>query len=158
MLRTIWSVSRAAKDASASSSYLAPPHPLITNASMVIGARSHASQVDRAGNLLLRATRKLQLPRTFGQLGPSLRIKIPPSEALNLRALGRFALEATSANLPKQARFPLPRMLSGYIRYVAFFEIRKVRPFPVCNDRATQRSSVFGNTAAYGSYISTMRK
>ena len=59
-----------------SGAFLAPDHSAVDKTTLANAMRAHASQVDRSGKLVLRTARKLRLPRTFGQMGPSQRIKM----------------------------------------------------------------------------------
>ena len=159
LLRALWCVARS-DDAFPSSAhtYLLPPHPAVNKDSLTKAVKAHTSKLQRTGKLVMRTTRKLHLPKDFGKLGPAQRIKTLKAAALNPRVLDRFVFDATSANLLKQVKGSLPGMASAYRCYISFCELRNFTPFPAKEEVATQRSSVFGNTSTYGSYVCHLEK
>ena len=102
----------------------------LTNTSLAKALRAQPAHVQNSGKIILRASRKLHLPRHFGQFGPAQRIRVLRPDATTSRAMIRFVFEATSANLLKQVRGSPPSMASAYNCYTAFCEMRKA-PFPV---------------------------
>ena len=118
--------------------FLVPDHSAVDKTTLVKEMRDHASHVGRSGKLVLRAARKLHMPRTFGKLGPDQRIKMLRAAALTPSVLGRFVFDATSANIPKQVKGPLPSMASAFRCYASFCELRKVPCLPVLGETVPQ--------------------
>ena len=102
VLRTIWDSLRADSSLSAIPDQPLPAHAGFTKDALVKADRAHSSHFQRSGQLAMRTTRKLHLPRHFGKMGPSQRIKVLRPAALSHRILGRYVFDATSVNLPNQ--------------------------------------------------------
>ena len=158
LLRSLWAAARATSSPHTQGAFLAPDHSVVDKSTLVKALKAHASQVGRSGKLVLRTTRKLHLPRTFGQLGPAQRIKMLRAAALTPSVMDRFVFDATSDNLIKQAKGSLPSMASAFRCYTDFCELRKIPALPVLGETVLQWSSLFANTATYGNYVTHLGK
>ena len=102
--------------------------------------------------------KKLHAPLSFAKMGPAQRIRLVGSPDVLPREVGRFIKDANHANFLKQVKGALPGMASAFRFYTAFCDMGKVAPFPVREEVALQRISVFNNTATFGNYVAILEK
>ena len=134
LLRTFGSVKRTLGSYPASADYVAPGHTAFTQELMAKAAKAHSEQSAPTGKIRVRTANMRHLPRSLGRLGPSQKIKALRAPNMAHRVLDRFAVDATKADLLKQARWSFPGMESAFRRYAAFCVLRQTPPFPVAEE------------------------
>ena len=143
---------------SSAGEYLAAAHEIFTSDDLALAIRMHSDQYASSGSISVRTKRKLRAPRPFSKLGHAHRIRLLRSSAIVPRVLDRYIKDATHANFLNQAKGPLPGVASSSRRCTSFCELREVPPFPIHEEVAILRGSVFDNTAAFGRYVDLVEK
>ena len=129
LIRTLRSVARALSDRTGSAEYLAPIRSVFAQNSRAKAIRRRPLRFAKTGNLRIRTTMRMRLPRPFAQMAPPHRIMLLRSEAWIPRVLSRYIHDATHANLLNQANGSFRGAASSFRRYTDFCDIRRIMPF-----------------------------
>ena len=140
--RAFWGAQRSSLTYGSTASNLFQPPGAVSRDSLLLAAKRHAKQYERAGRLHVHTSKELHAPADFARLCHARKIKLRGDRSVLPRTLMRFVEDSTQANLLKKVSGSLPGIASAFRCYLAFCELTKVPPFPHSEETVLRWSSV----------------
>ena len=114
IIRSFWSISRAAFCQPASSCFPLPEHQSFSGGHLIRATKRHSIQAAKDRKLTIHLPPRRQKLKSFAKMGPAQKIKKLAGAKLMPIALGRCVLSSTQADMLKKVRGSLPAIASAF--------------------------------------------